>query len=351
MLKKYQIFISSTLDDLKNERRELIKIITEFGAIPVTMDNFDIADANNLELVKKAIQESDYFLNLTAYKRGPVAGKTFGTEIEFSWAEKLKIPILAFIIDEKARWKAAKKEKAKEAIKSLEQFKKRLREHTYINWLNTADLCQKVYIHLVREMNLNPREGWVRGDDAALPVTANELARLIRENELLRGQVQTEGGDLATKLRDQIRQSLRILAANKISLSFWYTEGENWENTKIFRYVKLFRLLAPELVIAKNTPELTRFLGNILNPDLDKTVRKDNPTPTNTIKKIMADFVLLKLVKSIRDQRGITTVTTTDDEAWELTVFGREVFAAYRLRQMNRAIHRVQQDKTGSDEV
>jgi len=43
MLKKYLVFISSTQEDLKGERRELTRIVSEMGAIPVTMDTFDIA--------------------------------------------------------------------------------------------------------------------------------------------------------------------------------------------------------------------------------------------------------------------------------------------------------------------
>ncbi|MCL2479208.1 MAG: DUF4062 domain-containing protein, partial [Treponema sp.] len=327
MLKKYLIYISSTLDDLRAERKELIKIVTELGAVPITMDNYDIADPESHGIIKKAIQESDYFINLTAYKCGPAIGKTFGTEMEFSWAEKLNVPVLSFIIDEKARWKAAKKEKTKEAAKALDHLKKRLHEHINVSWMNTADLCQKAYIYLIREMNLNPRQGWIRGDDAAMPVTANELARLIRENEQYRSRLGPEANDLAAKLGEQIKHCLKVLAINRISLSFWYASGENWENSKEFRYLRLFKLLAPELIIPKTTSEITRFLGNILNPDLDKTVRKDNPTPTNTIKKIMADFGMLKLVRPIRDPK---TPVSGEDEAWELTEYGREVFAVYR---------------------
>ena len=83
--------------------------------------------------------------------------------------------------------------------------------------------------------------------------------------------------------------------------------------------------MAPELSIPKTAVDISRFLGNILNPDLEKVVRKDFPTPSNTIKKIMADFVLLKLVKY---------TGSGDNQAWDMTEFGKEVFAAHRLHQM-----------------
>ena len=351
MLKKYQVYISTTQDDLKAERKELIKIITELGAMPVSMDNFNISEPESQGLIKKAILESDYFINLTAYKCGVKMEKTFSLEWEFSWALKYGIPVLSFIIDEKARWKAAKKEKDANAARALESFKKKLREHPNANWTTTADLCQKTYTYLIREMNLNPRQGWVRGDDAASPVTANELSRLSRENDQLRNRLRMEGGNLVTRLEEQLKHCLKVMAANKISLSFWYSPGENWENTKVFRYLKLFKLLVPELSTPKTTSEITRFLGTILNPDLERTVRKDNPTPTNTIKKIMADFSILKLVKSAKESKNGNIPAPGDDEAWELTELGREVFAIYRIRQMNRAVHQISPKKIPDTEL
>jgi len=341
MEKKYFFYISSS-EELKTERRELVKIITELGAVPVTMDILDFDEAESQGLIKKSISESDYFINLTAHKCGAMIGKTSVAELEFSIAEKLKVPILSFVIDEKARWKASKKEKEKTMQKALDVFKKRLREHTNANWITSADLRQKALALLIRELTLNPGQGWIRGDEAVTPTTANELARLIRENEQLKHQINIEGGNLMSRLRTQIKTCLKMLAANKISLSFWYVSGDNWENTKVFRYLKLFKLLIPELYTAKTTSELSRFLGNILNPDLEKTVRKDFPAPTNTVKKIMADFTLLKLIRSFKESKN---GFVGDDEAWEVTEFGREVFAAYRLRQMNRVMQRLDSHK------
>jgi hypothetical protein len=79
--------------------------------------------------------------------------------------------------------------------------------------------------------------------------------------------------------------------------------------------------------------EISRFLGNVLNPDLEKTVRRNYPTPSNTIKKIMADFSLLKLVKCT----GGAAEGGGDSEIWETTEYGKELYALYRMRQLERA--------------
>jgi hypothetical protein len=145
----------------------------------------------------------------------------------------------------------------------------------------------------------------------------------------LKRQIKIESGEILTELREQMKRALKVLALNKTALSFYYTAGENWENTRKFRYLRLFKLLAPELSLGKSAGEISRFLGNVLNPDLEKTVRKDYPTPSNTIKKIMADFALLKLVKS--------SGSGGDREIWEITEYGKELYSAYRMRQLERA--------------
>ena len=325
MSKKCFIFISSTCDDLKAERLELTKIVTEMGAIPITMDAFDISKEDDQKVIRNVIEDCDYFLNLTAYKGGAAAGKSFALELEYSYAVKAKVPVLALIIGEKARWKASKKEKKADTAKALEAFKKKLEGHAHENWTNLADLQQKAQTLLNREMYLTPRKGWVPSTEAVEPQVANELCRLLRENEDLRNRLSLEGPDKIDNVQEQIEHAIKVLAANRISLSFYYTDGGNWEKTQVFRHIKLFRLLSPELTTPKTVLDISRFLGNILNPDLGKTVRRDYPTPSNTIKKIMADFALLKLVRYTRFK---------DSEAWVLTEFGKETFTVFRLRQM-----------------
>jgi len=331
MVKKYLVFISSPQDDLKTERRELVKIVWEAGAIPVTLDAFDITQETDRRVICKTIEQCDYFFNLTAYKGGQGIGTASALELEYTQAVKSAVPVLALVIGETARWKNSKKEKDEAAAKALAAFKKKLENHAYDTWTNSADITGKALSLLSREMNLNPRRGWVPSTQAIEPEIANELCRLLQENETLRRHVQLEGVDAIKKVRDQIKQVLKMLSANRISLSFFYIDGENWENTQKFRYIRLFRLVAPELSIPKTGYEISHFLGNILNPDLTKTkvVRKEYPTPSNTIKKIMADFTLLKLVKCSG---------SADNETWGMTEFGKEVFAAYRVRQMKKPL-------------
>ena len=303
----------------------------ELGHIPVMADYLDLSSRSGQQLLQKTIEECDYFVAVVAHKYCPAKERTSPLEAEYNLTVKKGIPVIALIIDEKARWKASKKEKEAALTKKLEEFKKKLRTGRHETWLNSTDLCLKLQTLLVHEINLHPQNGWVKSDKAVSPTVANELSRLSAENEQLRRQVKMEDNQIVTKLREQMKHALKVLSLNKTTLSFYYATGENWENSRQFRYVRIFKLLVPELSLGKTTSEIARFLGTVLNPDLDKLVRKDYPTPSNSIKKIMADFSLLKLVKCINDDEG------SGDEIWEITEYGKEIYSAYRIRQLEKA--------------
>jgi len=326
---KYHIFIGSTLDDLKNERKGIPRIIMELGHIPVSAEYLDNSAKNHDQLLSKTIEECDYFIAIAAFKYAPAGEETSVLENEYNIACRKKIPVVSLIIDEKARWKASKKEKDEALVNKLEDLKKRLRSGACETWLSSTDLYLKLQSLLILQMNLSPQRGWVRADRAVEPLVANELSRLSAENEQLKRQVKIEDGEVMTKLREQLKNALKVLALNKVILSFYYASGDNWENSRQFRYLRIFKLLAPELVVGKTTADISRFLGKVLNPDLDKPVRKDYPTPSNSIKKIMTDFSMLKLVRCVNKDDA-----SGEDEIWEITEYGKELYSAYRMRQL-----------------
>ena len=170
---KYHVFIGSTLDDLKAERRELPRIVMELGHIPVTADYLDRDQKNAAQLLQKTIEECDYFIALVAHRYSDSEGKSGPLAAEYNAAVKKGVPVIALIIDEKARWKSAKMETGAAQIKKLEDFKMKLSRSSCDTWVNAAELCQKAQNLLIQEMRLNPRGGWVRAGQAVQPEVAN----------------------------------------------------------------------------------------------------------------------------------------------------------------------------------
>ena len=52
MNKKYTVFLSSTYDDLREERREVIHALLELGCIPCGMEAFPADDDEQFEFIK-----------------------------------------------------------------------------------------------------------------------------------------------------------------------------------------------------------------------------------------------------------------------------------------------------------
>ena len=58
MAVKYQVFVSSTYEDLKIERDVVIKAVLEMGHIPVGMEMFSAADDEQWKVIARHIDES-----------------------------------------------------------------------------------------------------------------------------------------------------------------------------------------------------------------------------------------------------------------------------------------------------
>ena len=120
MEKKYQIFISSTFKDLKTARLKVRDAILSIYHFPVGMEMFGAADEDQWEIIKKDIDESDYYIL--------IIGKSFGSEVlgegisytqkEFRYAVSQGIPVLAFIMKEDTKVAASFQETDKDRIRN-----------------------------------------------------------------------------------------------------------------------------------------------------------------------------------------------------------------------------------------
>ena len=111
--KKYQIFISSTYNDLVEERKKAADVILTAGCIPAGMENFVATDDEQFTVIKKVIDLCDYYVLIIGGRYGtvnPQTGKSY-TEMEYDYAIEKKIPVLVFAIDNVDGLEESKKEK------------------------------------------------------------------------------------------------------------------------------------------------------------------------------------------------------------------------------------------------
>jgi hypothetical protein len=199
MNKKYQIFVSSTFEDLRREREAVAKTILEVGDIPVGMEMFSAADEEQWALIKRQIEQSDYYVIIVAHRYGSMVGDVSFTEREYDYAVKIGVPVLGFVIEDSAVWPANHLDKDPILRTKLEAFKAKIRSRMVSFWATSDSLAGKVLAALGKQKNLTPRPGWIRAENipgpevlAEVTTLSREVARLAEENSNLKQKASLE---------------------------------------------------------------------------------------------------------------------------------------------------------------
>lgn len=192
MEKKYQIFISSTYEDLIEERKKVQDTILSMYQFPIGMEMFSAADEEQWEIIRETIDSSDYYVLIIGHRYGSMieegeyAGISY-TQKEFRYALGQKIPVLAFLIDDSVPVTPEKMEQDADRKKKLNQFIEEVKRGRTVQWWTSRDdLANKVSIALTKEINRGRRLGWIKADRLNLEETQNELVEMskkIRELE------------------------------------------------------------------------------------------------------------------------------------------------------------------------
>jgi len=175
---RFQVFVSSTYLDLKDERKEVMDTLLTLDAFPAGMELFPATDGDAWELIEKVIAESDYYLLVIGGKYGSLDTNTnlSFTEKEYNYAQSLKIPVMAFIHGAPGRLPSERTEQTEEKQRSLLEFITKVKEEHLINaWTSSEQLGGKIAKSWNKFLRQNPATGWVRADRAASSATIEEL--------------------------------------------------------------------------------------------------------------------------------------------------------------------------------
>ena len=190
--KKLQVFVSSTFEDLKEERQAAVEAILSAGHIPAGMELFTAGDETQMTVIKRWIDESDVYLLILGGRYGSVdkvSGKSY-TQLEYEYAVEKEKALFAVIITENALELKLKTGGSKmieqDNPKELRSFKEEAKTKLVKFWDDRKDI--KLAIHETLNDFTYRKEliGWVRGDNAVSGNVAEELARLGKENEELK---------------------------------------------------------------------------------------------------------------------------------------------------------------------
>ena len=187
---KYQIFVSSTYEDLRDERSEVIRACLNMGHIPVGMEMFNAGDEEQWQVITRTIDQCDYYVVIVAHRYGSTTPEGVGfTEKEYDHAVTKGVPVLGFVIEEAAPWPNNRVDKDEAAVQALRSFKAKVKQKMMRPWSNKSELQAHFAMSLTTQINITPRRGWVRAPEATDVDIAQTLSNLTEENARLRKEL------------------------------------------------------------------------------------------------------------------------------------------------------------------
>lgn len=319
--KRYQVFISSTFEDLKEERRAVQDVIISNGDFPVQMESFPAADEDQFDFIKSLIDSCDYYVLIIAGRYGTVAedGLSY-TEKEYQYAVSRGVPILVMVHSSRGSIAADKTEETPDGKKQLDRFIKdasagRLRK----DWDTTAGLKLAVREALDHSKATRPRVGWVRGDQVSSREALEELNELRKENTKYRDALGEVEIDLPLPSIPAHDEMLEIdLLPNTSNSDYGSYAGHGSHATIQCSWIAVFPLFFTKLQWQQNDWNHEYFydvdndyscveIGSALAAELSKQdTTKSFKISRNTLEKLTSYYVECGLMRQRGEQEPFT---------------------------------------------
>lgn len=252
--KKLQVFISSTYDDMKDERQAAVEAVLKAGHIPAGMELFRSGDESQIDTITKWIEESDVYLLILGGRYGSIepTGERSYIHWEYELAASLGIPRFSIVITDDALDKKVKEHGhimiEKINFEKYQGFRKTVLDKTSQFYEDIKDIKLTI-LHTLNEYAKNDKlAGWVTGKNA----TSNEklyekILMLQEENEKLKSRLEAaksyaikEKQNEAVISRDavnfseQLERILTLLCATEADYVAWeYTDNETGETEDV----------------------------------------------------------------------------------------------------------------------
>ena len=166
MKKKYQVFVSSTYSDLKEERVAVMQCLLEMNCIPVGMEQFPASNMNQMDYIRMMLDDCDYYVLILAGRYGSLDTDGVGfTEKEYAYAIEHHIPVMSFVFEDVGKLVSSKCESTDPGREKLTDFRAKVCAGKLVKFYSDiGSLKAAVAVSLNRCIQDFPAVGWVRGN-------------------------------------------------------------------------------------------------------------------------------------------------------------------------------------------
>ncbi|RXG20663.1 DUF4062 domain-containing protein [Leeuwenhoekiella aequorea] len=322
MDKRYQVFVSSTYADLKDERSQVIQTIMEMDCIPAGMEIFPALDEEQLNFIKRVIDDCDYYIVIIGGRYGSLSedGLSY-TEKEFDYACEKKIKVIALVHENPDKIPVSKSDIDPDLREKLENFRNKVTTGRLVKFWNKAeDLPGLVALSLQKTIKTYPAIGWVRSNTVGNTEILSEVNELRKENNKLKEEIeQIEKND-----SNPIFISEKELAGLDDTFSFKAGSGSASEEFKM-TWGEIFYIISPYLLEHPADSNVKRYLAQRILEKFEKStvyaiIKEDD---FNTMKVHLSSLSLINVKYSKSTNGGMSLF-------WSLTEKGLKTMKELR---------------------
>jgi hypothetical protein len=186
--KRYQVFVSSTYADLKEERRHVMQTLMEMDCIPAGMELFPATDEDQFEFIKRVIDDCDYYLVIIGGRYGSTTPEGISyTEKEYEYALEKDLKIIALLHEKPEDISVKNSDIDPELRTRLAAFREKLSSGRLVKfWSRAEDLPGLVSLSLSKTIKMFPAIGWMRANKITNEDLLSEINEAQKENKALK---------------------------------------------------------------------------------------------------------------------------------------------------------------------
>lgn len=246
MEKRYQVFVSSTYADLKEERQKIIQALMEMDCIPAGMELFPAADEEQFAFIKKIIDDCDYYLLVIGGRYGSLTPQGISyTEQEYDYAIAKDLKVIVLLHENPDEIPLGKSEKNPELRVRLDQFRKKVSQGRLVRFWNSAgELPGIVALSLSKTIKSYPARGWIRADRVASEELLAEINQVRKQNIELTQKI----AKLNTTPSPEVSGLAGLDEAIKMSGKYRYDGRPGYQWSVQMTWRQIFSSISPYLI-------------------------------------------------------------------------------------------------------
>ena len=313
--------------------------LLELDCIPAGMEIFPAANETQWSLIKKVIDDCDYYLLILGGRYGSLSPEGISyTEMEYRYALEVRKPIIAFLHKEPGKISSEKSEQTDAGREKLSEFRGLVEKRLCKMWATPQELGSVVSRSLVQLIKSTPAVGWVRANELADREATLELLTLRRRVEELQRELSSvrtsapEGSEGLAKGDESFQIGFTFRARELGS----YTTAKGWHGNFSATWDEIFSTIAPLLIHEAQEKAIVAALDELIEvenyqrlaelPKLKGRNLSSFSINQDDFQTIKVQLRALGLITKSEKSRSIKD----SGSYWTLTSYGDEVMTRLR---------------------